>query len=204
MIPPVPVVVPATTVPDPAPGRGVGDDRVVPALVRPRRPDDVPVLAAVLAEQQPRSRYPFRWPFPTGAEDFLVRSYEQVAWVAELDGEVVGHVMVGWVDRDGPGAVFRRETGCDDPAIVSVLFVGTSARGLGVGGLLLDTAVAWARAADRVPVLDVVPLHGSALAVYEHRGWVRIGTARFDWLTDDQPDVVLMALPPFPPLGSPA
>ncbi|WP_460864597.1 GNAT family N-acetyltransferase [Rhodococcus aerolatus] len=176
----------------------------MPVLIRPRRPEDVPVLAEVLAEQQPRSRYPYRWPFPTGAQDFLVRSYEQVAWVAERDGEVVGHVMVGRVDRGGPGDAFRRGTGCDDPAIVSVLFVGTSARGTGVGGLLLDTAVAWARAAGRVPVLDVVPLHGSALAVYEHRGWVRIGTTRFDWLSDEEPDVVLMALPPFPALGSPA
>lgn len=190
--------------PDAARVGGVGDDRGVPALIRPRRDDDVPVLAEVLAEQQPRSRYPFRWPFPTGVEGFLLRSYEEAAWVAELDGAVVGHVVVGWVDRDGPGDVFRRQTGCDDPAIVSVLFVGTAARGTGVGGLLLDTAVAWARARGRVPVLDVVPLHGSALAVYEHRGWVRIGTARFDWLTDDQPDVVLMALPPFPELGSPA
>ena len=181
---------------------GCGTIGAVAVTLRPRRPEDVPVLAELLAEQQPRSRYPYRWPFPTGAEDFLVRSYEQVAWVAELDGQVVGHVMVGRVDRDGPGDVFRRETGSDDPAIVSVLFVGTAARGTGVGGLLLDAAVAWARAAGRVPVLDVVPLHGSALAVYEHRGWVRIGTARFDWLTDDQPDVVLMALPPFTPLGS--
>lgn len=190
--------------PDAAGVGGVGHHHGVPAVVRPRRPDDLPALAVVLAEQQPRSRYPSRWPLPTGVEGFLVRSYEEVAWVAEVGGVVVGHVVVGSVDRDGPGDVFRRATGCDDPAIVSVLFVGTSVRGLGVGGLLLDTAVGWARAAGRVPVLDVVPLHGSALAVYEHRGWVRIGTARFDWLTDDEPDAVLMALPPFPPLGSPA
>jgi len=52
------------------------------ASIRPRRDDDVAVLADLLIEQQPVSRYPYRWPLPFPVEDFLVRDGEQAAWVA--------------------------------------------------------------------------------------------------------------------------
>ena len=164
------------------------------AVIRSRRPSDVPVLVELLAAQQPASRYPYRWPLPMPVEDFLVRDAEEAAWVAEVDGAVVGHVAVGEV-TGALGATFRRVTGCSSPAIVSVLFVAESEPGTGLGGWLLDTAVGWARARGRVPVLDVIPVHSSALAVYRHRGWIEVGRTRFEWLPDGEPDVVLMALP---------
>ncbi len=164
---------------------------------RCRRDADLPVLAELLAEQQPTSGYPMRWPLPFAVEDFLVRADEQVAWVAELDGAVVGHVSVCPAPAAGEaGDTFRSATGCAEPAVVSVLFTAARVRGTGVGGRLLDTATAWARAQGRVPVLDVVPLHGTALAVYRHRGWEEIGSSRFGWLPDGAPDVLLLALPP--------
>lgn len=164
-------------------------------VLRTRRPGDLPVLGELLAEQQPASRYPFRWPLPVPVEQFLVREGEEASWVAELDGALAGHVCVGPVSRLGDVAgVFRTATGCTEPALVSVLFTGTAARGRGVGGVLLDAAVAWAQERDRVPVLDVVQRHSSALAVYRHRGWAEIGRSRFPWLPDEEPDVLLMAL----------
>ncbi len=168
-------------------------------MVRPRRAADLGVLVEVLTEQQAFSRYPLRWPLPFPVEQFLVRTSEQAAWVCELDGALVGHVAVGSVPEGEFGQTFRRTTGCGDPAVVSVLFVASAARGLGVAGLLLDTVERWARERDRVPVLDVLPLHGDALSVYQHRGWVEIGRTRFDWLPRTAPDVRLMALPPFEP-----
>lgn len=176
-------------------------------IIRRRRDADLGVLAAVLAEQQPASGYPYRWPLPFAVERFLVRDYEEAAWVAQVADPaapsgpvdpVVGHVMVGSVEDMGEVAeTFREATGCPDPAIVSVLFTATSVRGQGIGGRLLDTATEWARQRGRVPVLDVIPLHASAMAVYRHRGWVEVGRTRFDWLPDGEPDVLLMALPPF-------
>lgn len=166
--------------------------------VRARRTADLPVLAGLLAGQQPASRYPFRWPLAVPVEQFLVRDGEQAAWVAVLEGALAGHVSVGPVSGLGDAAgVFRAATGCPEPALVSVLFTGAAARGRGVGGALLDVAVGWARQQGRVPVLDVVQRHSSALAVYRHRGWVEVGRSRFPWLPDDEPDVLLMALPPF-------
>ncbi len=126
-----------------------------------------------------------------------------MAYVGELQGALAGHVTVGTALEDDTGAAFRRRTGCTDPAVVSVLFTADWARGRGLGGLLLDTAVQWARAAGRVPVLDVLPSHSTALAVYQHRGWVEVGRARFPWLPDDEPDVRLLALPPFDAAGPP-
>ncbi len=164
--------------------------------LRPRRLEDVPRLAALLAEQQPTSHYPLRWPLPFPVEDFLVRPGEHAAWVAEVDDVVLGHVAVtalrdDLADRFTAALPGRRP---DDLAAVSVLFVALASRGLGVGGLLLDTAVAHVRAAGRVPVLDVVPTHTGAVALYRSRGWREVGGFRPAWLPPDRSDLLLMAL----------
>ncbi|MBB6627032.1 GNAT family N-acetyltransferase [Nocardioides sp. KIGAM211] len=168
-------------------------DRVV---LRPRTDADLPALAEALAGQQPSSRYPFRWPLPFPVEQFLVRPNEQVAWVAELDGLPVGHVMVGRV-TGAEAALFAATTGrpTEELAIVSVLFVALELQGTGVGGLLLDTAVAWIREHDRLPVLDVIQSHGTAVQVYRHRGWTVVGEMTPPWMPDHEEPMLLMALP---------
>lgn len=109
-------------------------------------PADLPALVQVLTEQQPSSGYALRWPLPFPVEQFIVRSYEQ-AWVAERDGHVVGHVMIGRVEDEEAAAIVTAAPGRDELATVSVLFVAQDARGLGIGKLLLDTAVDWTRTA---------------------------------------------------------
>lgn len=165
-------------------------------LLRARTSADLPDLVEVLAEQQPATRYPLRWPLPFPVEQFLVRETEEQAWVAEQGGRVVGHVAVGAVGSLELAAQFQEALGTDELANVSVLFVAQRLRGSGLGGRLLDTAVAWARARGRLPVLDVVQGHAPAVAVYRHRGWQEVGQARPAWLPADQPPVLLMALSP--------
>ena len=130
-------------------------------VVRERRDDDVPALAVVLAEQQSTSRYPVRWPLPIPVEDFLVRPGEERAWVAELDGRVVGHVAVYTLDGD-LREPFVAAIGTEDLAELAVLFVAADVIGTGVGGRLHDTAVDWIVATGRQPVLDVVPVHDAS------------------------------------------
>lgn len=166
-------------------------------VVRDRVPADVPELVTLLTEQQPASSYPIRWPLPFPVEDFLVRPGELRAWVAELDGAVVGHATASVLDEP-LARLFAAGTGASEHEMVSVLFTGTTSRGLGAGGLLLDTVVAWIRERGRVPVLDVVPVHDTALAIYLRRGWVEVGRSRFAWLEEHLPDVLLLALPPYP------
>ena len=162
--------------------------------IRARVPDDLPALVAALTDQQPSYGYPLRWPLPFPVEQFIVRSYEEQAWVAERDGHVVGHVMIGRVEDDQAAAVVTAATGRHELATVSVLFVAQDARGHGVGKLLLDTAVDWAVRRGRLPVLDVVPKHRGAVAFYRHLGWSDVGRFRPAWLPDGHDDVVLMAL----------
>lgn len=161
-------------------------------VVRPRLEADVAVLAQVLADQQSGSQYPVRWPLPIPVEEFLVRPGEERAWVAELDGRVVGHVAVHSLG-DGLREPFVAALGTADLAELAVLFVAADVVGTGVGGRLHDTAVDWIIASGRQPVLDVVPVHARALEVYRHRGWREVGEVRPVWLAEDFPTLVLMA-----------
>lgn len=162
--------------------------------VRQRTDADIPELVEVLAEQQPSSSYPLRWPLPFPVEKFLVRDTEEVAWVAEQAGRPVGHVAVGRVASQDVAHLFHQATGETRLANVSVLFVAQHLRRGGVGGQLLDTAVTWAQSRGRLPVLDVLRGHELAIAVYRHRGWTVVGETRPEWLPADLEPVLLMAL----------
>lgn len=168
-------------------------------IVRARSDTDIPTLCAVLAAQQQDSGYPLRWPLPFPVEEFVARDSEEQAWVAEVDGRPVGHVaIVGIVERnDGIARCWTEAAGVgiDELACVSVLFVDRDVQGQGIGGVLLATAVAWARGRGRVPVLDVVQRDGVAAEVYRHSGWQEVGQARPAWLRDAEPPVLLMMLP---------
>ena len=167
-------------------------------VIRERRTTDLPALARVLAEQQAATRYPVRWPLPVPVEDFLVRPNEERAWVAEVDGRVVGHVAVLRLEGD-LREPFIAGTGTDALGELAVLFVAGDVVGTGVGGRLHDTAVDWIVASGRQPVLDVVPLHDRAVEVYRHRGWRTVGEVRPVWLAEDFPTLVLMTLDPAGP-----
>lgn len=165
-------------------------------VVRDREPGDLRDLVEILARQQPTSRYPFRWPLPFPAEEFLARESEERAWAVTVGGRVAGQVTVTSVGDDDFGRVWRASTGrgSDGLGCVSAFVVDVERRGLGLGGRLLDTAVAWLREQGRLPVLDVVQQHGDALAIYRHRGWREVGSARPPWLPDDEPPVLAMVL----------
>lgn len=163
---------------------------------RPRTAADLPALVTLLAAQQPRSRYPFRWPLPFPPEEFIAREGEERSWVAEVAGAVAGHVAVSSVVDDDFGRAWTTATGREPVALgcISAFFVDESRRGLGIGGGLLDRAVAQIREQHRLPVLDVVQLHGNALAIYRGRGWRVVGEVRPPWLPDDEPPVLAMVL----------
>lgn len=167
-----------------------------PVIFRPRDPADLPQLVTLLAAQQPRSHYPFRWPLPFPPEQFIARESESHSWVAVVEGTTAGHIAVTDVDDDAFGRAWTSATGRDrtDLGCVSAFFVDETRRGLGIGGGLLDRAVALIRSQGRLPVLDVVQRHGDALAIYRHRGWRAVGEVRPPWLPADEPPVVAMVL----------
>ena len=174
--------------------------------VRRRRPDDVPGLVALLLAQQQETRYPLRDPLPFPPEQFLHADDAAAAWVAELDGGVVGHACrtggrCGTPEDDAIRASAARAHGCSESGLgwVSTLYVDLAHGGRGIGRLLLDTVVDDILAAGLRPALEVLPLHAAALALYESAGWRTVARARPAWLRgalgEDGPDVQVMVLP---------
>jgi len=90
----------------------------------------------------------------------------QRGWIAELDGRRVGSVFCSPSDA-GP-----------DVAQLRLLLLHPDARGLGLGGRLVDTCVAFATAAGyrrmRLWTTDVLT---TARAIYEKRGFREVGRA---------------------------
>ena len=165
-------------------------------VVRERDPGDLRALAAVLAAQQPHSGYPQRWPLPIPVEDFIARAVEDRAWVAELDGRVVGHVAVARVQPGPEADLWSAGAGRppDELRSVSVLFVDHEVQGRGVGRGLLATAVAAIRGAGRTPVLDVVQETPRAVELYRRGGWQVVGEGRPAWLPAHHLPVLFMVL----------
>jgi GNAT superfamily N-acetyltransferase len=166
-------------------------------VVRERSPQDIPVLADVLAAQRQHSGYPQNWPLPFPVEDFIARADEDAAWTAELDGRVVGHVAVSRVEPGLEADLWVAGSGRprEELAAVAVLFVDHTVAGRGVGKALLATAVGAIRESGRTPVLDVVQETASAVELYRRTGWQVVGEGRPWWLPADHLPVLFMVLP---------
>ncbi|MGW5637349.1 GNAT family N-acetyltransferase [Streptomyces sp. NPDC003832] len=136
----------------------------------------------VLAEVHGRDGYPVDWPDDPAA--WLTPPSDLATWVAETDGRLAGHVRLS---RGGPGdaasGVWSALSGTDAAAaaVISRLFVAPSARGQGIGALLVQRAVAAARERGLWPVLDVVASDTAAAALYERLGWRLLATVGQEW-----------------------
>jgi len=142
-----------------------------------RRPADLPGCVAALREVHEADRYPTTW--PTDPAAWLDPDGLTAAWVAELDGAVVGHVCVA----PAPDADVAASTAVPAGRLVAVkrLFTVPPARGRGVAAVLVGTAVASAGAGAWLDVVDGEP----AVAFYERLGWRRVGTRPADWMARD-------------------
>lgn len=148
-----------------------------PMEVRDRLPGDLPQLDRLAEAVRASDGYPPRVP------DIFSGPHVLAAWVAVAEGVVVGHVAL---HATGEGATMRlgaETTGwpAERLAVVSRLLVDPAARRRGLGRQLLGRAVAEAHAEHRWPVLDVATHYDAAIALYEHGGWSRAGTATFSF-----------------------
>ncbi|WP_229877351.1 GNAT family N-acetyltransferase [Streptomyces bluensis] len=143
---------------------------------------DLEECVRVLEEVHQGDGYPVNWPERPG--DWLSHASLLAAWVAELDGRLIGHVSLSrsregdlaarlWSERNG----VRRELA----TVVSRLFVAPQARGHGIGALLIGRAVEEAQRLGLHPVLDVVTSDTAAVALYERLGWELLATVEQQW-----------------------
>jgi GNAT superfamily N-acetyltransferase len=143
--------------------------------VRARVPGDLDPCLALIRAVKALDDYPPRGPIDV--DHFLAPPQELAAWVAVVDGAVVGHVALHDTGFDVTMVCAARHAGRppSELALVARLVVGPAARRGGVARALLDTAAADAHDRGRRPVLDVATQLHAAVALYESRRWERAG-----------------------------
>lgn len=145
--------------------------RLAPTVrgLRRRRPQDLPRAVRLLRVVHGDDQYPLHW--PDRPRDFLDGPDVIGAWVAERQGEILGHVAVSQVT--GRGVHWRELTGHEphEIALVSRLYVRARVRGTGYGAALLQAATDDIRARGLVPVAEVVSANASARRLFGHHGW---------------------------------
>lgn len=145
-------------------------------LIRQKRATDAADCLRLLHLVHAGDGYPLHLA-PDEVPAFFSSEDEQAAWVAELQGQVVGHVALHWSADDPTLAAAAAATGLpvEDLYLVARLFTAPAVRGTGWGRVLLRHAVSQARARGRRAVLDVGQSLLPAVGLYESEGWIRIG-----------------------------
>ncbi|MFJ8857039.1 GNAT family N-acetyltransferase [Streptomyces sp. NPDC102451] len=145
-------------------------------MVRRREARDLAEVAEVLIAVHKSDGYPVE-----GVEDpqgWLSPDGLLAAWVAELDGHVVGHVAVNSPRSGDEVAYLWSEKSGAAPSQVGVLarlFVASDARKGSAGQHLMDAAASYARANNLRLVLEVLTKDAAAIRLYERLGWQRFG-----------------------------
>ncbi|MBV9315222.1 MAG: GNAT family N-acetyltransferase [Pseudonocardia sp.] len=150
-------------------------------LVRERTEADIPCCADALVAVHAVDGYPVE-----GVADpqaWLRPSTIIQAWVAELDGHVVGHVLLTEPTATDAAAVMWLTDHPGEHAQLAVagrLFVHPEGRGHSLGRRLMQAAFAYAEDTGLRVALDVMEKDQVAIGLYEKLGLLRIGTAQHD------------------------
>jgi ribosomal-protein-alanine N-acetyltransferase len=147
---------------------------MVNLTIRARTDNDLDALTAVLQESHVTDRYPVMSEHVSAA---WLTHKGNPAWVAELDGAVVGHAAVAGVP---PG-----------PLELTRLVVASSARGFGAANALLDAVEQYAASVGCEVYLEVLEHNSAAMKLYERRGWRQASSERVDWFGSDGPHPVV-------------
>ena len=140
---------------------------------------DLAGCVSSLVEVHRLDGYPACWPEePVG---WLQPAGLVAAWVAEDQGEVLGHACL--VDASDDPMFTGSSSAPGQLLSVSRLFVDPRGRGQGLGASLLGAATALASSHERPLVLDVVDDAAAAIALYERLGWRMVDRRQADWST---------------------
>lgn len=154
-------------------------------IVREREPRDLDALEVIAAEVQANDGYPGKR--PRDLRSFLVADDALGAWIAELDGQVVGHVALHASSLPVVMDRARQALGAsadDELAVVARLIVDPRKRRIGAGRALLEYAVGAAQHRRRHAILDVVTRYEAAIALYESAGWMNAGEVEMRFADD--------------------
>lgn len=165
-------------------------------LIRPKTEADSAAVVALALEVHRRDGYP-RY-LPDDLRTFLSPDYEEGAWVAELNGHIVGHVAVHDAAVDPTLLAAQRATGlgAERLAVLARLVVAPVARRRGLARALMATATQHAaeRGRQRV-ILDVVQDADAAIRLYNALGWQRVDTLELTAASDHRLDLWVYVSP---------
>jgi ribosomal-protein-alanine N-acetyltransferase len=142
--------------------------------IRPRTDGDLDALIPVVQQSHFTDSYPVMSEHVSAA--WLTEKGDP-AWVAELDGVVVGHAAVA-----GEPA---------DPLELTRLVVASAARGFGVANALLDAVEQHAVAVGSSLFLEVLEHNSAAIRLYERRGWRQASSEQVDWFGPNGPHPIM-------------
>jgi GNAT superfamily N-acetyltransferase len=150
--------------------------------IRPRRQSDLDALIDMAELVKRLDGYPPRRPLDM--ERFISPPEQSAAWVAEIDGGVVGHAAYSTGANDTVHLAVRH-TGMSprDLAVVARVLVSPTARRIGVGHGLLGTAVHGAHHRGLQPILEVAVHFDAAINLYESADGAEWGRSRSDSVT---------------------
>jgi GNAT superfamily N-acetyltransferase len=143
-------------------------------LIRERQEEDLAASTQLAHLVQDLDGYP---PYLPGEQlsQFIQSSDAIAVWVADADGDLVGHVALH--SRSSQAVMGRASGTVENPTerfgVVARLFVSPAARRTGVGRTLLQTAAAHAVGLGLRPMLDVATQFQPAITLYESCGWRR-------------------------------
>jgi GNAT superfamily N-acetyltransferase len=161
--------------------------------VRRRSKRDLDECVRLLRLVHDEDGYPRNW--PASPRTWLAPDDQVEAWVADDGERFLGHVAVAEPDASPATAVWSAALEVSPAALlrISLLFVAPFARGCGLGGRLLDTAVRFVRERGAEPVLEVVSSDRGAVDLYVRLGWRRVGSLQPEWLPRPDEDLLFVA-----------
>ncbi|KAK3065374.1 hypothetical protein LTS18_011897 [Coniosporium uncinatum] len=162
-------------------------------VVRLRTEDDVDACVEILKSVHSLDGYPVEG--AAMARAWIASDAADLkAWVAELDGHIVGHAIVSR-DQEGNAAadIWRNKHPDKAVAVLQRLFVSPAARKAGVGRKLIATAMSYSVQNDLQLVLNVMVKDTAAIRLYERMGWSCIVSATHHFGERQQMDAVCYA-----------
>ncbi|KAH9825828.1 acyltransferase like protein [Teratosphaeria destructans] len=164
------------------------------AIIRQRTERDLEGCVEVLKRVHATSGYPVNGTDHAAA--FLDYASLRQSWVAEENGQVVGHVSVATPAGDDISAVLWHELYPGEPAAtLERLFVHPDVQGKGIARQLMLAATSWGQQSDTRLLLFALVKDQGAIGMYRKLGWVEYGTREFHWGDGESMAAICFASP---------